>query len=604
MDITQFVVSTRGECLVEGDHGAYRRRLSKKLLNTRRKLGITTKKGGKYQNKAPITAPVLAENTDYVRLYLLTSERAWANAISTKAIHTANDEMHGSNRSYVITRLEKAARTAEEVVDALSETDITGATIADMLEAEAYSCIMRGAVHLEKKKWDAYLKSYSTARVVYSGMLNATNKDIFKDLLEDIVDPSIRYAAYQLNISRTLEIPAIARRTFPKSDEELVARINEIDPTALTESEEFKAAEAEAKSISWRGRDVIIEDPAVATAWGKVEVAKAKLSETVSTSWSELLPRDKAAAYEDILTSSQDAVDATRTAIDELRAEGVAQSDSRMQGLQIARTAMNFDMVSWRIGRNRVLSGDHDGATMDSAPDTKRKQKRAAEEHKPRNEPPGKQIMRLKEKVALYNSTLQSLETLKGISGVVSDQALVEQIDGTYQYFTSLKCLAIARSHSMTGTPVNALALTKRAFETSEDIVEVLSSNIPQGPPSITVGEEDAQFLHSLLKGELQRCRALVKLEQLTKGQSNEGKASVPVIETIGTYPAGGVDLNNVVTYPPKLVPIPVKPVYLDVAWNYIDYPSKNKIQKVKKVEAEKGEEDKPAKKGWFGFGR
>ena len=71
-----------------------------------------------------------------------------------------------------------------------------------------------------------------------------------------------------------------------------------------------------------------------------------------------------------------------------------------------------------------------------------------------------------------------------------------------------------------------------------------------------------------------------------------------------------GADLSNLVIYPPQLRPIPVKPLFLDVAWNYIEYPGRTR-----KVEAmgvngvtEKGpdvvEEKKEARRGWFGFGR
>lgn len=81
-----------------------------------------------------------------------------------------------------------------------------------------------------------------------------------------------------------------------------------------------------------------------------------------------------------------------------------------------------------------------------------------------------------------------------------------------------------------------------------------------------------------------------------------------PLVERLHDYPASGVDLDNVVEFPPKMALIPVKPIFLDVAWNYIEYPGKAPAVTEATKSAVPGvatESEKPAaKKGWFGFGR
>jgi hypothetical protein len=62
MDITKFIVSSRERALSLGDYGTYRAQLSRKLLNSRRKLNIVTKNRGKYHPKALVSAEELAEN--------------------------------------------------------------------------------------------------------------------------------------------------------------------------------------------------------------------------------------------------------------------------------------------------------------------------------------------------------------------------------------------------------------------------------------------------------------------------------------------------------------------------------------------------------------
>ena len=75
------------------------------------------------------------------------------------------------------------------------------------------------------------------------------------------------------------------------------------------------------------------------------------------------------------------------------------------------------------------------------------------------------------------------------------------------------------------------------------------------------------------------------------------------------------MDLERIVEYPPRLEVVPVKPLFLDVAWNYIGYPDKAggakregeaRGQQEKQGQGGGAEQEaaKPQKRGWFGFGR
>jgi signal recognition particle subunit SRP68 len=63
------------------------------------------------------------------------------------------------------------------------------------------------------------------------------------------------------------------------------------------------------------------------------------------------------------------------------------------------------------------------------------------------------------------------------------------------------------------------------------------------------------------------------------------------------------------VPYPPQMQPIPVKPLFLDVAWNYIDYPREGQQETAHTAPAAPApappqEEENKSRRGWFGFGR
>ncbi|RSL40349.1 hypothetical protein CEP53_013418 [Fusarium sp. AF-6] len=609
MDITKFVVQGRDQALLYGDYSSYHQSLAKRLLSCRKKLGIVTKNRGKFQGPVKVTAEEVSKNSEYVNLLLLTSERAWAQAMSMKSSRWSDVK----KRSHIVSRLVKAARTSDELVEALSQAGVSGATPTDILEAKAYSSLIHGSAAFERKAWDSSLRSYAKARIIYSALATITKGDIFKDLLSETIDPSIRYAAYQLQTPRTVPIPTIARKAFPESESELANQINQIDPSILRSAEEAEdgAANAEGapKTLTWRSREVSIEDAQIAMAWGAMLAAKEKLAQNLAEPKGRE-PHELAAAYDDILMLSQDAVDATKQAIEEMKGEGVEQGDPRMQSLQITRTAVNFETVSWRIGRNRVLTGHHDGAPEEYGAKKRRKGKTAEEVAKHEKElPPGKKLAKLKEKVALYDGTLQNIESIKELPGVANDQELADQIDGYVKYFEALKALAIARSHAITGSAANALALINHADGLAEDALSKVPKAEDAAALSLTVSSTAVEFLQAILNGELQRHRALVHIDNLRKNNKQSSSIQRPLVESLHEYPSVGVNLSHIVEFPPKLALIPVKPIFLDVAWNYIDYPNKTPAAAAEPAkEKQAAGTEKPApqqqKRGWFGFGR
>ena len=101
----------------------------------------------------------------------------------------------------------------------------------------------------------------------------------------------------------------------------------------------------------------------------------------------------------------------------------------------------------------------------------------------------------------------------------------------------------------------------------------------------------------------------MVELENISAAQkADKSRWKAPIIERLDEYD-DDLDLTNLVTYPPKLQPIPVKPLFFDLAWNYIEYPGRTpeavNSDIVDGVAPKKAaEEKKETKKGWFGFGR
>ena len=317
----------------------------------------------------------------------------------------------------------------------------------DSLEATAYALILLGCLKFEAQRWRDCLVAHSGAHFIYSTLeksVDASRLEDFRYLSNTYIEPSIRYAAYQSKVPRTLSIARIVSQYVPAD-----AAFKRYLPT-----EDFPAAEeggkegapsgaqnvpASPSSISWRSRTVKLEDARIAQALGSVSVAEKRLASS-SPSAKDSSPKDRAAAYDSVLNPSQDAVDATNDAISEMASEGVPLEDPRMQALYITRTAVNYAMINWRVGRNRVLCGRQDGASWGTS-DVGREIRHIASPPKKQRAQKGKgsQLKRLKERVVLYDSTLQSLEAILELQGVANDTDLVNELRNRSTYFGALR---------------------------------------------------------------------------------------------------------------------------------------------------------------------
>jgi signal recognition particle subunit SRP68 len=369
--------------------------------------------------------------------------------MSMKSMHAAESSkaIVGSTRKHIISRLRKAERHATQLLDLVRATERTDAHDRDLVEAKAYCAMLGGSVAFEARRWETCLTDYSEAFLIYTALAHASIEgqgDIFRELLSTTVEPSIRYAAYQQRLPRTLGIAKIVHRYQPKDSDEL-ALLQRVDPSLAGDEDLRPKAQAGLfgelpRTITWRTRTVNLEDANVAQALAAARSAEERLAAHLAASQGSTV-MEKASAYDDLLEASQDAVNATKSAIEELAADGVAQGDPRMQSLQVTRTAVNYALVGWRIGRNRVLCGRDDGAHLDSEPFRKGAKSPVGEgkQAASREEGIGRKLARLRERVALYDTTIQSLDSVNELPGVAADQSLIEELHVQRSYFSALR---------------------------------------------------------------------------------------------------------------------------------------------------------------------
>jgi signal recognition particle subunit SRP68 len=188
-----------------------------------------------------------------------------------------------------------------------------------------------------------------------------------------------------------MDIVAISRQYFLREDSpRIVEAIEKLDSQAFTEQMDVDVPEAgSVTSVTWRGRTASVEEADISIALYEAHTAEAAYNSQEQQGSTD--------AFDAVLLAWQDAVDATRKAIDERKAEGMSTTEQKMQNLHLIWTVVNYSMICWRVGRNRVMISN-----IMSGPKKPKKDGQA-----PSEEVSGKKLGHLKEEIALYDAILQ-----------------------------------------------------------------------------------------------------------------------------------------------------------------------------------------------------
>lgn len=299
-----------------------------------------------------------------------------------------------------------------------------------------------GQAQGSRDRWLLCLTHFAAARVIYNVLFKTTKKEQFKDLVSNNIDPSLEYASYRAHGSRGTAVAAVARKYFPTDNRTILDQVSKLDPDALKDPRELAgraSSENFPTSISWRGHSAGITDASIGQALANVQTQAVRLRAALGQ-LKDSSNKDRGAAYDELLIANQDAVDIVRHAIEELEKEGVEEGDPRMQDLRVTSLAVNYDLIGWRVGRNRMLIGLDDGLHMDGEPPRRRRaSNKDGEEAAQQSEGVNKAMARLRERNVLYDGILQSIESIKELRGAARDQTFLNELEGQLAYFRALK---------------------------------------------------------------------------------------------------------------------------------------------------------------------
>ncbi|KAM3752156.1 hypothetical protein ACB098_04G167400 [Castanea mollissima] len=549
--------------LRHGDYTRYRRYCTARLRRLYKSLKFTHGRG-KYTRKT-ITESTVTE-VRFLHLVLYTAERAWSHAMEKRQLP---DGPNSRQRIYLIGRLRKAVKWATLFAQLCA---IKGDSRTS-LEAEAYASYMKGNLLFEQdQNWDTALMNFKSARAVYEELGkygDLENQVLCRERVEEL-EPSIRYCLHKIGESnlQASELLQIGEMEGPALDlfkaklEAVMAEARSQQAASMTE-------------FHWLGHRFPISN-----AKTRVAIVKAQeLEKDLHGPAADSLPAEKRLAiFDKIFTAYHEARSCIRS--DLVSAGNAENVKDDLNGLDKAVSAV---LGQRTIERNQLL------VTLAKSKLTRRRDDKNEKVTKP------------EELVRLYDLLLQNTADLSDLVSSGRDRkpeelAFSEECALKSLSFRAERCFYLAKSYSLAGKRAEAYALYCRARSLAEDVLQKFR----------TLNEND-QIIKEL-KMLCDECRSnsciehatgimeeVKAPENLSKRVSNlsltgaDKKLDKYLLEKLDSYESAVGDSNvkgvsRIEVFPPAFQAIPRNPIVLDLAYNFIEFPSlESRMKKEKK---------------------
>ncbi|KAK7208011.1 hypothetical protein BZA70DRAFT_272719 [Myxozyma melibiosi] len=536
----------------------------------------TSAPSSKYDAHVPSPSE-LATDKRFAGLLLLAAERAWAHAMETKATMENSASVAPEKRKHVLQRLEKARKHASQFASILLESDESGFSDYDKLQVVSYSALLAASGALEAFHYNKAVVQFSIAYTGLQGLAlslagpdasddDSDTADLYRDLLDSTVIPSLKFAALQVDPSlRSEAVSAIAHKFIPEDNVvvELVQKVAK-DEVKVRELLTGKSDHADAlefvDSITWRSHTAHLRDATVAAAIVSARGADEGLSKTLADAKTET----SAPAFDPALLAWQDAVDAIHETIVEANSSAGDDVQARVQELYIVSTFASYNLIARRIARDNLLASSL---------------RTSLEAGTKKGAPVKSSASKLRALSGIYDAILQSIAQIVDLPGVASDEPLSDALASLQKYYSAHKCASDAAA-LLSGSPANVGSWMKAESLVSE--IDEMALNLDGETKSDMTAEllfkADVPALRKLVAsglGSAKEQQAAAKVTQQKREYAKAHKGSAPfVVEDLTAEPVF-VELDRLVDLQhigKKIKPVPAKPVFFDTAFNFIGY--------------------------------
>ncbi|OWM65522.1 hypothetical protein CDL15_Pgr009112 [Punica granatum] len=525
--------------LRHGDYTRYRRYCTARLRRLYKSLKLTHGRG-KFTRRA-ITESTVTE-VRFLHLLLYTAERAWSHAMEKRQLP---DGPNARQRIYLIGRS----------------------------NLQAYASYMKGNLLFEQdQNWDIALMNFKSARAVYEELGkygDLENQVLCRERVEEL-EPSIRYCLHKIGESnlQTSEFLHIGEMEGPALDlfkaklEAVMAEARSQQAASLTE-------------LSWLGHRFPISN-----AKTRVAIIKAQdLEKDLHGPLADSMPAEKRLImFDKVFAAYHDARSCIRN--DLVSAGSTENMKDDLNGLD---KAVNALLGQRTIERNQLL------VSVAKSKLNKRRDEKNEKVTKP------------EELVRLYDLLLQNVADLSDLVSSGRDRrpeevSFMEECALKSLLFRAERCFFLAWSYGLAGKRAEAYALYCHAWSLADEALrQCYTSN------------NSDEIMIKELKELCDECRSSSCIEHATgvieevKGPENlskeisamslttTGKKLEKLVDKLDVYESAVGDSSakgvpHIEAFPPPLLSVPRNPIVLDLAYNWIDFPSlENRMKKDKK---------------------
>lgn len=519
--------------LRHGDYQRYRGYCSRRLRRLRKVLKIPQGDRRHYRRKDVTTVHLTAASAESRLLCvpLLQAERAWAHAMQLR--QEANTEPR--KKFHLVSRLKKACAHAQTLLQLCEQSGVCDART--QLEAGAYAAWLGGVLLLELQQWRAAAESLHRAQLVLDNLCAALPDDeraVYKQKVEEL-KPSLRYCAYNIgDESAAGDLVAMRGQGLIENLDSLMAQAKESRSGAMHE-------------VEWRGRRVTVRPE-------KVRLFLIALQDFDKSIANAENVQAKIDILENILMDCKDAITALK---DEIKSDPKLKtaSESQMSSVNYLLSYLMYIRLIRTIQRNNLLV-------------------QQAEEARRNNiQIDGKKV-RPQDLTRLYEIILQNFTELQQLPGFETDSAYQQEIEIQTKAYRAFRSYYIAQVLTGLRRFREALAMLERC---SNYATESLGSKLTE--------KQLAEKLQ-VLKKDIESCKFEVHADSVLEDDeeqdddtkySGKYKDKKPLVDRLDEYREDTQVLTknpNIYKMPPSMQPVPCKPLFFDLACNFVEFPN------------------------------
>uniref|UniRef100_A0A336KGJ9 Signal recognition particle subunit SRP68 n=1 Tax=Culicoides sonorensis TaxID=179676 RepID=A0A336KGJ9_CULSO len=531
--------------LRHGDYQRYRGYCSRRVKRLRKTLHIPQGDRRHYKKKDVTLAHLEGKGADerFIHIPLILAERAWAYAMQLR--QESNTEPR--KRFHLISKLKKAVVYAHQLQD-LCNTDTFDARTK--LECEAYVAWMEGSLKFELSAWKEAAENLKKAQLVYQNLAQALPEEeqmIYKAKVDELT-PSLRYCAYNIGGNASMD------DLLEMRGQGVLSNLDELIAQTKTQSLETL------QTTEWRGRKVTVRPE-------KVRLFLISIQDLAKTVDKAKDNQAKIEIIENVLIDCKDAITAVRDEIKQDPKLRTANEEGSLTGIQYLLSYLSYTRLMLTLERNLYMVAQAKQNYDDSNGDKTE----------------GKRV-RPQDISRLYEIILQNIVELQQLQGFENDSTYQAEINELALAFKAFRTFYIALTLINLKRWKEAVALYERSTNYAKEALQskkINQFNLRADLTDLVKTIEGSRFsahAYSVLENDNTDSSALYgKVSKTTK----------PLFERLSEYREDQSLLTknpNVFKLVPEMEPIPCKPLFFDLALNFVEFPDlDDKIQDPKK---------------------